>query len=103
MFFSRVEQIKPKEVEKLIKEDKSVVVIDVREKYEVKTGKIPQAIHIALGSLESKLDKLDKNKTYIMVCQSGNRSSMAATLLHKKGFKVKNMTGGMFNWEGKIK
>ncbi|WP_210365110.1 rhodanese-like domain-containing protein [Bacillus sp. REN3] len=77
-------------------------VIDVREANEVAQGKIPGAIHIPLGLLEFKMNELDKNKTYIMVCRSGARSSRAVQFLEYYGYNAINMQGGMMFWQGPI-
>ncbi|MCM3122041.1 rhodanese-like domain-containing protein [Mesobacillus sp. AQ2] len=75
-------------------------VVDVREVSEVAQGKIPGAIHIPLGLLEFRMNELDKNKTYVMVCRSGGRSSRASQFLDYYGYNVINMQGGMMAWEG---
>ena len=38
---------------------------------------------------------LDKDKTYYILCQSGNRSSMVCNNLSKRGYNVINIAGGM--------
>lgn len=95
-----MKEILPTEVETLVKEKSPINIIDVREVDEVKTAKIPTAIHIPLGLLEFRLHDLDKTKEYITVCRSGGRSSKAAKLLEDRGFKVINMTGGMLEYKG---
>ena len=75
-------------------------VVDVREVNEVAEGKIPGAIHIPLGLLEFRMNELDKNKTYVMVCRSGGRSSRATQFLDYYGYNVINMQGGMMAWQG---
>ncbi|MBT2677868.1 rhodanese-like domain-containing protein [Bacillus sp. ISL-35] len=75
-------------------------VVDVREVSEVAQGKIPGAIHIPLGLLEFRMNELDKNKTYVMVCRSGGRSSRASQFLDYHGYNVINMQGGMMAWQG---
>jgi rhodanese-related sulfurtransferase len=75
-------------------------VVDVREVNEVAQGKIPGAIHIPLGLLEFRMNELDKNKTYVMVCRSGGRSSRATQFLDYYGYNVINMQGGMMAWQG---
>lgn len=75
-------------------------VVDVREVSEVAQGKIPGAIHIPLGLLEFRMNELDKNKTYVMVCRSGGRSSRASQFLDYYGYNVINMQGGMMAWTG---
>ncbi|WP_226085191.1 rhodanese-like domain-containing protein [Mesobacillus sp. S13] len=75
-------------------------VLDVREVSEVAQDKIPGSIHIPLGLLEFRMNELDKNKTYVMVCRSGGRSSRATQFLDYYGYNVINMQGGMMAWTG---
>ena len=91
------------EVKELMNKDEKLNVIDVRETDEVKTGKIPNAIHIPLGLLEFRMHELDKSKEYIMVCRSGGRSFKASQLLESHGYSVINMAGGMLEWDGPTK
>ena len=77
-------------------------IIDVREIDEVAEGKIPGAIHIPLGLLEFRMQELDKNIEYTLVCRSGGRSGRAAQLLESHGYKVVNMAGGMLAWDGPV-
>lgn len=93
-------QITPEEVAKRIQNSEEITVIDVRESSEVATGKIPGAKHIPLGQLALRIGELDKNKTYIITCQSGNRSKAACGILEALGYKVEDMIGGMNNWSG---
>ena len=82
------------------KKDDDYVFIDVRQPEEWEDGTIPGIKKIALGDLESKLDELDKDKKYIMVCRSGGRSNNASALMINKGFKdVSNFQGGMLAWQ----
>ncbi|KWW21320.1 MULTISPECIES: rhodanese-like domain-containing protein [Peribacillus] len=93
-------EILPNEVNDLVKGNKPVHVIDVREVDEVKGGKIPDAMNIPLALVECTMQDLDKSKEYILVCRSGGRSSRAAQLLEQHGYKVMNMVGGMNEWKG---
>lgn len=95
----KIEEVKPFDIARRLKNDENLNIIDVREDNEVETGKIPGAKHIPLGEILTRLDELDKETEYIMVCRSGNRSGLASEWLAEKGFKVKNMVGGMSNWE----
>ncbi|WP_017726193.1 rhodanese-like domain-containing protein [Halalkalibacterium ligniniphilum] len=97
-----MKQMTPVDVEALLKEKTTLPIIDVREVEEVKTGKIPGAIHIPLGLLEFRMHELDKSKEYIMVCRSGGRSAMASKLLESRGYNIINMTGGMLEWQGPV-
>ncbi|MBS4174493.1 rhodanese-like domain-containing protein [Bacillus sp. FJAT-49736] len=97
-----MKEITPKEVEELLKEGKKLTIIDVREVEEVAEGKIPGAVNIPLGLMESRMNELKKQNEYIMVCRSGGRSGRATQFLESEGFQVVNMSGGMLAWEGKV-
>ncbi|OLZ09921.1 rhodanese-like domain-containing protein [Sulfobacillus thermosulfidooxidans] len=76
------------------------VVIDVREAYELRTGKIPGALHIPMGQIQNRINELDKDKTYAIVCASGGRSSSVAAWMSQQGYNVANVVGGMSLWLG---
>jgi rhodanese-related sulfurtransferase len=95
-------QITATEVQSMLESGKNLNIIDVREAAEVAGGKIPGAVNIPLGLIQFKMNELNKNKEYIIVCLSGGRSSMAAQFLESQGYNVTNMAGGMMNWAGEI-
>lgn len=77
------------------------IVLDVREADEWSKGHIPNARHIALGQLATRLGDLDKlkEKPIIVCCASGNRSSSACAMLRKAGFqRVYSLAGGIGAW-----
>src|SRR5690606_39229231 len=74
-------------------------IVDVRGATEYEAGHIKGADHVFVGTLEQNLDKISKDKQVVIHCQSGDRSSIAASVLAKHGFKnVKNFSGGMKEW-----
>jgi rhodanese-related sulfurtransferase len=80
-------------------DNNEVVVLDVRTPEEFHAGHIPNAILIPLQELDNRLNELNKDEKYLVVCQSGNRSSQASEILIKNGFNdIYNMTGGMGSW-----
>ncbi|WP_147534163.1 rhodanese-like domain-containing protein [Bacillus marasmi] len=97
-----MKQISARDLEALLKENKDLNIIDVREPSEVAGGKIPGAVNIPLGLIEYKMNELDKNKEYYIVCLSGGRSSSATRFLEYQGYNVTNMNGGMMAWMGEI-
>jgi phage shock protein E len=77
------------------------VIIDVRTPQEYADGHIHGAININLNSPDfvDEINKLDKNRTYLVYCRSGARSNTARKIMEESGFKyVINMTGGMNEW-----
>ena len=77
------------------------VIIDVRTPSEYAGGHIRDAVNINLNSaaFENDIDKLDKDKNYIVYCQAGGRSAAARKIMEELGFKhVINMNGGISVW-----
>lgn len=96
------EEITPQAVERLIEGKSEVSIIDVREPWEFAEGHIPGAKNISVNELLSRLDEIDKTEDHIMVCHSGNRSGVASAILSAYGYAVKNMAGGMLEWNGRV-
>ena len=71
----------------------SVIVLDVRQHGERKTGHIRGAVHIPL--MPHRLQQLPRGKTIVTVCRSGHRSGIAARALTRAGHDVLNLRGGM--------
>lgn len=72
---------------------KGKILVDVRQESEVARGGFKDAINIPLDDLRKNLDQLDKNKEYIVSCQSGLRSYTAERILKQEGYKVENLDG----------
>jgi phage shock protein E len=88
---------------KLMK-DEHGILIDVRTPQEYAEGYIPGAILIDYlnENFEKGLDTLNKDLVYEVYCRSGGRSSNAAEIMMKKGFKnVYNLEGGIIEWKDK--
>ena len=77
------------------------VILDVCEKTEFARAHIPDSINHPLNSINENnraLNKL-KNKTTIIVCQSGARSNKAAKKLVALGFTdLHVLSGGLASW-----
>ncbi|MGE5702990.1 MAG: sulfurtransferase TusA family protein [Clostridia bacterium] len=95
--------ITTKELQEKRENQEQITILDVREPAEVGFQRIPGAISIPLGVLESRLRELNPEDEIAVVCRSGNRSDLACQLLAEKGFKnVKNVLSGMNEWTGPI-
>ncbi|MGM0844791.1 MAG: rhodanese-like domain-containing protein [Bacillota bacterium] len=76
-----------------------VEVLDVRTEEEYAQGHIKDSLLISLDDLDGRLDELDKNQSYLVVCRTGNRSSQAVDLLQTNGFtSVYNLQSGLSAW-----
>ncbi|QFT90269.1 putative adenylyltransferase/sulfurtransferase MoeZ [Bacillus sp. THAF10] len=99
---SDIQTITTDELQKKLDAGEELYLVDVREDEEVESGKIKQAEHIRMGDIPESLDKLDKEKEYIFICRSGRRSENVCHYLQDQGYKVRNMVGGMLEWEGSV-
>lgn len=87
------------ELERQIDVGRGVRVLDVRQPAEWRSGHVPTAIHIPGGELPSRLDDVPDSGPLAVICGSGYRSSVAASLLRRHGRKdVFNVLGGMTAW-----
>lgn len=78
-----------------------LTILDVREPAEYAFTRIPGAISVPLGELESRLQELSPEDTIHVICRTGTRSALACQLLADKGFKhVNNVEPGMAGWTG---
>jgi len=99
-----IEQIEYPELQEIVnRKEKEPILIDVRELEEYENGHIPSIPLIPMNSIPTVLEELDKEKEYVFVCRSGNRSHHVALFLKQNGFeKVSNYAGGMLGWEGEL-
>lgn len=76
-----------------------VQVVDVRGASEYKEGHIETAKNVFVGTLPNNLDQIAKDKPVIVYCQTGNRSTIAYSILKANGFEqIENYTGGWPDW-----
>lgn len=80
--------------------DGRVTFLDVRDLQEVNLGKIPNAVHISRGNLETKVEAIIPRTTDVVIyCASGNRSAFAADVMQQMGYtSVCSLAGGFRAW-----
>ncbi len=80
-------------------EEHDLQVLDVRSDEEWREDRIPGARHVFVPYLPDSLDRLDPDRPVATYCGSGFRSSLAASVLLRNGFRdVRNVTGSMSAW-----
>jgi rhodanese-related sulfurtransferase len=100
LFKKNYESLDGKSFQEKYKSIKNSVLIDVRTPSEFSSESIRGARNINVMSpvFESTVQNLDKEKTYFLYCRSGARSGRACNAMSKMGFKVYNLSGGIFQW-----
>ena len=83
-----------------LKDNSEVFVLDVREQNEYDDSHIPGVTLIPMSTIADRLSEIPKDKTVIVTCRSGNRSSQVATYLRQQGFmNIHDMAGGIVAWQ----
>jgi len=80
---------------------RGALVLDVREREEFLRGHIPNAIHLARGTLELEIEKRapDPVTEIVTYCGAGNRSALSTDNLQRMGYtNVKSLAGGLQAW-----
>ena len=67
--------------------DEAPFVLDVRQASEFEAGHVQGARHLTAGTLPDELETLPRDKPIAVMCASGYRSSVAASLLDQAGFE----------------
>ncbi len=93
-------EVSAAEANRLIAE-KNPVILDVRTPREYRSGHISGAVLIPVQQLADRIAEITqhRHRDVFIYCRSGNRSTVAAEILHKAGFKsVYNLRHGIVEW-----
>lgn len=71
------------------------LVVDVRSTGEAASGAVPGTVNIPLGELRARLHELPRDREIWVHCGVGQRSYYASRILAQRGFRVRNLSGGM--------
>jgi len=95
-----VQQLSQITVEALHSLRHDLKVLDVRDQNEWEEGHIKGAWHIPYYFIEEHLQELDPTRPIAVICATGQRSSIACSILQGHGFtQLFNVVGGMDAWE----
>src|SRR5438093_12859358 len=97
-----VPEVSPEQVKARLDKGEHPVVLDVREKEEVRQGYVPGAISLPRGFLEMRVEDAvpDKNAPIVAYCAGGTRSLLAGRILKELGYtNVVSMRGGFTAWK----
>jgi hydroxyacylglutathione hydrolase len=97
---STTPQLTPLELAQKLAAGAASIVIDVRGADEWDGGHIAGARHIMAGELAARIDEVPSEGDVVLICGSGYRSTVAASVLERAGrSNVSSVTGGMTAWK----
>ena len=94
-----VGSISPAEAYQRLQSMPEVVIVDVRQPVETRSGTVPGAVLIPLSEFGRRLAELPRDRPILTVCRSGHRSPLAARQLKQAGYDVTDVDGGIMAWE----
>ena len=96
----QIEEVTPEQVRDMQARNEGAVYLDVREANEWNLGRLPLAIHLPRGNLETKVEAIiDRRQKIVIYCARGNRSALAALTMKQMGYEdVASMARGFQGW-----
>ena len=98
----KIKEVSPEELRQWMTNGKETILLDVREKDEVRREYISGAEFLARGFLEMRVEELipDRGKPIVVYCAAGVRSAFAAKTLMDMGYQdVASLQGGIEKWK----
>lgn len=87
----------------MLRDDRALQVVDVREGWETEICRIDGAKLIPLGELPARTGEIDSDAPVLLVCHHGARSMQATMFLRAQGYeKAMNLAGGIDAWARQI-
>ena len=92
-------EITPRDLKARIDRNESPLLLDVRQDWETKLCRLPNAVHIPIEEIELRVEELNADEPIVVYCHQGVRSAAVAEYLRSLGFKdVQNLAGGVDLW-----
>ena len=95
--------IAPRALKRMMAQNRTLILLDVRDEWEYQTARLDNAQWIPLGELPRRIRELNPYAEIVVYCHRGMRSLDAAYLLRQLGFKrVRSLVGGIDRWASEI-
>lgn len=78
-------------------------MVDLRTREEYAQYHLEGAMNIPYDDLEKYKGRLSKSTTYILYCERGSSSLLAAKELSQEGYQVYTVIGGIHAWEESVR
>ncbi len=94
--------ITPESALDLMEKEPEITILDIRPYDDFKKEHIPGAVNLDYDGhqFQSKVEKLDKDKNYLIYCKSGVRGGYFMDKMRESGFNgAYNILGGFVAWK----
>ena len=92
-------EISPQELKSRLDRREAPLLLDVRQDWETKLCRLPNAVHIPIEEIELRVEELTREDEIVVYCHQGVRSAAVAEYLRSLGFaSVRNLSGGLDLW-----
>ena len=92
-------EISPQDLKARLDARQAPLLLDVRQDWETKISRLPNAVHIPIEEIELRVDELNRDDAIVVYCHAGVRSAAVAEYLRSLGFRdVRNLAGGLDLW-----
>jgi hydroxyacylglutathione hydrolase len=93
---SRIAQVTAEELRRRLDRGETTTVLDVRTAREWSAGHLEGAVHVPVGDVAAQAGAFRAREAVATICEGGQRSLLAASLLARAGLtNVVNVVGGM--------
>ena len=99
--YADVTPVTVKQAVERMEKSSEIIVVDIRTPEEFAKGHLRKAINFNMNDegFAKQLAKLDREKTYLMHCRSGGRSTASLPVWNRLGFKnVLHLSSGTLGW-----
>ena len=80
-----------------------VVLLDVRDPWEVEICSLPGSVNIPMNEIPQRTGELDPEARTVVICHFGMRSLEVSNYLEASGFRdISNLEGGLDAWAEQV-
>ena len=92
-------EVSASQLKEWVEAGKDVLLVDIREPYEVAQGFVSGALLLPMNSVPGRLDALPQDKVIVLYCAAGVRSFGVAHYLREQGYpEAWSLVGGIGAW-----
>ncbi|MBB3065531.1 rhodanese-like domain-containing protein [Limibacillus halophilus] len=96
-------EMEVEELRRRLASDDSLVVLDVREPWELEIVRLSGTLDIPMNHLIERIKEVPQDRPVAVLCRSGGRSMKVTQYLRQQGFSnVINVAGGILAWADRI-